>query len=625
MAKARNNKPKTKINVQLPSSRLAAVVLAFIGMLCYFNTLGHLFTLDDFSVIKDNFVTKQGLAGIPTILTTDYRYGYWVSGGTLYRPLSQIMFAIEWALAPDSPFIGHFVNVALFGLTIFVLFYLMKNYLTQSSVWLSAGICLLFATHPMHAEVVANIKSRDEILGLLCSLGALYYYMLSYSHRGIKYSLLGFVLYLLAMFSKESAVTFLAVFPITAYFFTNAGWQDILKKSWPLVLPVVIYLIVRQSIIGSNISLEQTSVLDNFLMAADNPFTRMTSAVMMLGYYIKSFLFPLTLSHEYGFNQIAMAGITDWRFLLSLLVHVAMVWYILRYIKQKRLSVYGLLFYIITMSIVSNIFITIGTSYGDRLFYTPGLGLMIFVCAALYEYFLRNKQETSFNHLAPGYKWPLIVVSVLFASKTFSRNAAWYDSYTLYKTDIEHAPNSAKMRYHFALETGKKAMEETDAAKQKEWRLMAIAQDTKALEIFPKYNDVFAHLGLMYYHLKDYSKAINNYTEAIKLGAKDAKMFSNMGTLYSETGDNKKAMEYYKKAVELDPRFVDARRNLGCLMAINRDFPNAIKEFEKALEYDPNNADILFFMGSAYRDGGNPKKGNEILEEAYRLKPELRK
>lgn len=84
-------------------------------------------------------------------------------------------------------------------------------------------------------------------------------------------------------------------------------------------------------------------------------------------------------------------------------------------------------------------------------------------------------------------------------------------------------------------------------------------------------------------------------------------------------------MEYYKKAVELDPRFVDARRNLGCLMAINRDFPNAIKEFEKALEYDPNNADILFFMGSAYRDGGNPKKGNEILEEAYRLKPELRK
>lgn len=625
MAKSVPVKSTTKHHIKKQADWTIGLFLALTGMLVYANTLGHQFALDDFSAIKDNFVTKQGFSGISTILTTDYRYGYWVSGGTLYRPVSLIMFAIEWALFPDSPFVGHFVNVVLYGLTIYALFRLLSCYIMPASVWLSTGICLLFATHPIHTEVVANIKSRDEILGLLFCLTALISYMKSFGKESVRHFVTAFILFTLAMFSKESAITFLAIFPLTAYFFTEHRLAEILKKSWYLLLPVGLYLLVRQSVIGGNISLEQTSLLDNFIVSATDPGSKFASAVMMLGYYLKSFLFPVTLSHEFGYNQIPLAGMGDWRFIASLILHLGMFWYIIVHFKEKTAAVYGLLFYLITISVVSNVFITIGTSYGERLFYTPGTGLLIFFCAILYKYTSNAISAHSFSQLAGGFKWPIILFAMLFSMKTFSRNAAWYDSYTLYHTDIANAPNSAKMTYHYALETGKKAMSEQDPARQKEWRTKAIELDLKAIKIYPKYNDAFAHLGLMYYHLKDFQNAEKSYKQALALGENDAKTYSNMGTMYSEMGNANLAMEQYKKAVNLDPRFVDARRNLGCLLAINGQFADAIKEFDEALKYEPQNADIIFFMGSAYRDSGNPAKGNELLEQAYRLKPELRK
>ena len=98
------------------------LVIALLGIILYANTFGHDFALDDFSAIKENYVTKQGFAGISTIWQEHYRFGYWNSPGEMYRPMSLMMFAMEWGIAPDSPFLHHLVNVLVYGLTGFLLF-----------------------------------------------------------------------------------------------------------------------------------------------------------------------------------------------------------------------------------------------------------------------------------------------------------------------------------------------------------------------------------------------------------------------------------------------------------------------------------------------------------------------
>ncbi|HMG16651.1 MAG TPA: hypothetical protein VK590_14435, partial [Saprospiraceae bacterium] len=454
-------KQKTGSNIQKHKEHLSHAYpkwlpwsIVIIGMLVYTNTLGHLFTLDDYSVIKDNFITKKGIAGIPQLLSTDYRYGYWLSAGTLYRPLSLVLFAIEWQLSPDNPMLFHIVNIVLFGLTILMLFKFLYICLTKDKIWIITASCFIFAVHPIHTEVVANIKSADEILGLLGGLSALYYYMKYLHHRKMSSLLAAVFCYLIAVFSKESAVTFVAIFPLTAYFFGKQNLKSSIVSAIPFIIPVILYLITRQTVIGNNLSLDTTSILDNFLVGINEPVPRIASTILVLGYYLAGLLFPVLQSHELGYNQIPAVGFDDWRVWITLLAYGSMIFYIIKHWKAKDKVAYGFAFYLIGLSIVSNLVITIGTSYGERLLFLPSAGFFLSISCLIFRLLKKLKLSTSMYEISTVHKVFFGIVGAVLAFKTMARNPAWHDSYTLYKTDIQQAPNSAKMRYHYALEIG---------------------------------------------------------------------------------------------------------------------------------------------------------------------------
>lgn len=76
------------------------LIAAAFGILLYVNTFGHQYCLDDYSVIKENWVTQGGLKNIGLIFSTEYRYGAWNSPGSLYRPLALLIFALQWSFRP---------------------------------------------------------------------------------------------------------------------------------------------------------------------------------------------------------------------------------------------------------------------------------------------------------------------------------------------------------------------------------------------------------------------------------------------------------------------------------------------------------------------------------------------
>ncbi|MFM8371865.1 MAG: hypothetical protein ACKOCO_05735, partial [Bacteroidota bacterium] len=98
-------------------SLMAGLVAAALGFLLYVNTFGYYYALDDYSLIKDNWVVKGGIKNIGIIFTTEYRFGTWNSPGSLFRPIPLTMFALEWQLSPDKPWISHLMNVVCYSLT----------------------------------------------------------------------------------------------------------------------------------------------------------------------------------------------------------------------------------------------------------------------------------------------------------------------------------------------------------------------------------------------------------------------------------------------------------------------------------------------------------------------------
>lgn len=110
---------------------------------------------------------------------------------------------------------------------------------------------LLFIAHPVHTEVVANIKSRDEILAFLFLVLALSFWGNYARKPQAKTLLLALLAYTGALFSKESAVTFLAIFPLTFYFFERQKLTKAIKYSLPFFIPTLFFLTVRFAVIGT--------------------------------------------------------------------------------------------------------------------------------------------------------------------------------------------------------------------------------------------------------------------------------------------------------------------------------------------------------------------------------------
>ena len=111
-------------------------LFAILGFLLYGNTLTHEFTLDDAIVITENDFTKEGLSGIWDQLSNDQFVGFYgtkkelVAGGR-YRPLSMVVFNIQYAFAGENPFFGHLSNVLFYILNGFLLYLVLSKLLPK--------------------------------------------------------------------------------------------------------------------------------------------------------------------------------------------------------------------------------------------------------------------------------------------------------------------------------------------------------------------------------------------------------------------------------------------------------------------------------------------------------------
>jgi len=610
----------------LPGGWIAGVLAVVLGLVLYLNTLGHLYVLDDFSAIKDNWVVKGGLKNLGIIFTTEYRYGAWGSPGPLYRPLSLVMFAIEWGLAPDKPWLSHLMNVLFYALTGWVLWITWRRILVDYAPALVAAAILLFMAHPVHTEVVANIKSRDEIFALLMNTVMLYCVWRHFEQKSTAWLTSGVLAFSLALFCKESSITFLAVLPMAIWFFTQKSIGDNIKITAIMTVPAIVFLIIRHQVLSAQPYPEVTSVLDNFMVGAKTTIDRKASAFMMCGRYLMTLVFPHPLNSDMGYPQYKPVGFGDWRALTGLLLFAGMgIWALLN-IGRKHILAFAIIYFLATFSPFSNILITIGTSYGERGLYAPSFGFVLAFAWLLTKIFKIDDLKNLWNPNGKGtLLWgTLAAVLVLYGFKTIWRNNAWYSSYALYVADIEHSPDCAKLHYHLGLEeAGKGADTETSEVKDTTWFLKAIQTYTRAIELYPEYHDAYGSRGLAYFRLKKYDLALKDYETALIHRPNDARVLSNMGFIYFMRGNMEKAEEVYRKSIQFDGRFVDARRNLGAILAMKKQFPQAIEQWQVGLKYEPRNATLLHYIGSAYRDMGQMDKAQPWLEKAKSINPAL--
>jgi tetratricopeptide (TPR) repeat protein len=582
---------------------ISAVALISFGLSIFNN-----YVLDDFIVIVKNSYTQRGFAGIWDILSKDTFAGMtesniMVLSGGRYRPLSLVTFAIEHQLFGNTAFLSHLINLAIYIFCGILLFNFLKRILSFRQIVdknhiapVSAAIALLFVSLPAHSEPVINIKGRDDLMCLMFFLLASIQ-MLQYISTGKKKNILfSFLFYFLSLMSKETALTFIAAFPLILYFITNADSKKISNLSLSYLFLALLFLLFRYLATMDNSGIPSKDVLNDPFVNAGLMQKYATIFLSWL-YYLKLFIYPLHLSYDYNFNQFPLTSFTDWHVILSVFIHTGMFFYAIFTFRKKSIYSFAILFYFITFSILSNFFFNIGTIFADRFILISSIGLCIVAVLLVYEAFLylRAKQKNNILEWIPATL--LILILILFSFRNIARCSDWKDNNTLFIADTDEAPNSAKIQLNAGIAF--LTLSDIDTLKKDSLLRMALIHLQKGIDIYPTFID-----GYM-----------------------------NMGVTYSRLGDLSKAEEWWNKARKIDPNHSSFRQyniilrdyyfNRGLQNGVDRKFSESITNMKNALAYDSLNADILYNIGGAYFTLQNTDSAVYYFQKSLKVNPDL--
>jgi tetratricopeptide (TPR) repeat protein len=479
---------------------IQTLVLAALSISMYFLSFGYDYILDDQIVITKNQYTKEGVSGIWKLLSTETFQGYFgeqkdLVAGARYRPLSLVTFAIEHEISPLNPHLSHIINALLFALTVLILYEILlllfewkrkkkPQWFLSIALWAS----LIFVLHPIHTEAVANIKGRDEIMALLFSLAAFRAYI-SYSINGrIGTLAIASVLFFLGLLSKENSITFCAVIPMGIYLF---GYADIKTRTLrntliSVTLMAFAFLSVRMGVIGYFLDSgkEITELMNNpFLeMNTSEKFATIFHTLLL---YIRLLFWPDPLCHDYYPYAIAIKQWTDWTVWLSVLVHLGILGYGLLGLKKRHKGAFIALYYLVTLSIVSNFVFPVGTFMNERFLFMPSVAFAIFLPWLLIEVLLPK-----FGHKYMV-KWSFLglmgIYCIILGFLTLKRLPDWSDPVKLNRSAVEAYPNSARSNCFMGTALFNVARETPATDEKLKIFSESEAYLRKSIEIYPEY------------------------------------------------------------------------------------------------------------------------------------------
>jgi tetratricopeptide (TPR) repeat protein len=599
---------------------LPALLLFMLAFILYGNTLSNRFALDDVIVITGNQFTQKGIKGIGDIMTHDAFVGAYgealnLSGGR-YRPLSIVMFALEYQVWGINPGVNHFFNVLFFALTGALIFLVLRKLLPSQNQWLPFVAALLFIIHPIHTEVVANIKSRDEILVLFFLMCSLLFFL----NKGVVSYVASVILFFLALLSKENAITYLAILPLACYFFTDTGFKKIMLRCIPLFCVAVVYLVMRAQFAGMLGDRITSDIMDAPYLHS-SVFEKTATIMMILGRYLLLLIFPHPLSYDYSYNQVPNVSWSSPWALLSLGIHAALLYYAVKNTRTKSTAAFGIYYYFITISIVSNLVFNIGTPMAERFLYLSSLGFCLVIASLMQQYLKPGIKAKDKIRWRAAWVLPLAVVCLAGSAKTINRNKDWENNYTLYKTDIKTVPNSARARLYYGIEL----IGQYDKTGNPEFINQSIEEIRKSCEINPDFSYAFHNLGVAYQRVNRHDEAIACYKRVLELEGDNVQALYGLGLAY---GKGKNMLDtatvifnnlIYDRKLSRPEYYV----NLGLCYAMRGRFTEAKNVFSEGISKNPRDGDLYFNLAITYGNMGSKDSADLYFKQAFALKPEL--
>lgn len=599
---------------------VSLLLLGLVGLL-YGRTLSYDYVLDDTIVYTSNDYVKEGISGWSDLLSKESFQGYFgeqknlVLGGR-YRPLSLMTYALEYELGfGGNKAVSHGLNLVFYFLGCFLLYLWCRRLFREhdKAFWLqmSFWIALIFCAHPLHTEVVANVKGRDEILAGLFSVSCLWALLKYVDEQKVLWYVLSIVSVLLAYLSKENTLALALLAPFMLFVFRKKTLYQSLIVSLPMVLGALLFLFIRTAVIGYFLDSGQeiTDVMNDPFLEMRSP-ERFATIFYTLLLYLKLLVWPDVLTHDYYPYHIPIVKWTNVYALMGATLYFLAGTFSAVFIWQRKKWAFWIAFYMGMILLVSNLLFPVGTFMNERFLYLPSIGGIALIVWGSTRLITRFKKK---NAVMIGMALGLIA-TVALTARSFVRVPAWESGLALNERAIKVSKNSARANTFYATALVNKARDTADKTEKINLLKQAIPHVEKAAEVVPNYGTGQKMKAGVYAELFRYDRDIDKLLKAFKEVGIDkpetAYLHEYLQYLNGQSRYSTELIQFY-----LDVGFHQLYKQKG-IVNISLRFLNY------ASEIAPNHPDVLMAMGLIYAQAGDAR-GSQMIQKARSIDPSV--
>lgn len=558
------------------SNKRVAFFLLILSFIFYGNTLAHSFSLDDSYILKYLPENKHSFLHLFDVFKQRFDY-------VDYRPIPLWSFALEqYLFGSIKPFFSHTINILLFFLICYSLFVFVASLPVSHSRWLAFIIAILFLSHPVHANTVSNLKSRDTLMScLFCVLSNLYWIKSFESDTKFKLNqlLVSLLLLLAALFSKLDSIFYFVILLLSFLLFRKK--QRILHGLFYILLLLAVSVIFRNLLTDALIPAEPEKAMGVLFM--ENPIVKTNiltfkigQSVMTLFWYLKFMIIPNGYYFYFGYDMIPLYQATHLISVFLICLHAALLLlasYLIIY-RKNVLTGFGIFFFYISLVYCSNLYIPVAGIIADRYAFIASIGFCIIAGSLLFNasvYLFQIKKTTTKKktdtYLFDTAKFllPLIFVSILYLPFVWERNAAWKNMNTLLEKDMPYLTKSYE------------ANRIATATYLKQSRLTS-NRDSAALLL---------------------NKGLNTALQADKLFPNEIFILESIGIANMSLGNTNQALVTFRKVLQLTDSSLVSCDTYGDYLLRNYQFDSAAYYYYKTIRILPEDPEGYYKYNTA--------------------------
>jgi tetratricopeptide (TPR) repeat protein len=586
----------------LQTDVLPVAFLAVLAVLPYLNAVHNLFVYDD-SIQVVNNPYLQNFHHLKEILTTpvwsflggDYPRNY-------YRPIMTFGYLLCYQFFGPLPFAFHLVNIGLNLLVVILLFLVTRRMFNDRMLaFVAAG---LFAVHPIHSESVAWIAAITDIELALFYLLTFWFFLGLSKVRGrrlILSELCMAVSFVLALLSKEPAVTWAPLATLYEHFCREdrreTNVQIKISRYGPLWLLALVYLILRIHFLGGLAGRSQLpeAGLDAAIL----------SAVALAGQYVWKLFWPASLCAFYVFPT--SRSLSDPRVIGGAVALLTLAFLIVFFWNRARLVSFGLVFFLVNLTIVLNVYWVAANIFTERYLYLPSVGfcwVLGWAGTALWRATTRHSAV-----------WRGIIaisalaIAALGTLRIIRRNRDWHDDERLYKATLILQPDAYIIHINLA-----SLYLDRDDLKKAERELQ------EADRAAPDYPLILNNFGLLNLKLKRYDDALGYLIRSVMKNPNEPQPHLFLALVYEQTGQPGYAEKEYLTAINLSPLSHRAHAGLGEFYFDQGRIEEAERQFQVSLRA-AKTLRGYWGLGLVYWREGRYAEAEHAFQEAKALEP----